>query len=287
MTYQSPLGTVLRTVSGDRATYLKASPAHFRAEGSITRALGGRTPGWIPEVIAVEAAEGWLLMADFGDRILGREPEVAWVDGIRRLGELQRAWAGHSEELVAAGAQDRPLARLTEAVPFLLDIDGLSDRVAPALVDRWPDLRPRFVDACHELEDIGLPDALIHGDSHPWNMAVTDAGLVVFDWSDGAAGPSFVDLPVFLRRTKDLALRRRLRDAYLDAWSGEASRPRLERAVELAMAVGALYQVVTYQALLSALPPEDRIVYGSSDNGWFRASIDGLERGLDGVGLEA
>lgn len=285
MTYQSPIGTVLRTRSGPRTAYVKASAPHFRAEASITRALARRTPDWIPEVIDIEPAEGWLLMADFAGRILGSDPEAEWVAGLRRIAELERAWVGHIEELVGAGAQHRPLADLTGALPGLLEHDGLADRIGAPLLDRWPALLPRFTDACHELEDIGLPDGLIHGDGHPWNIAVTGHGLVVFDWSDGAAGPSFVDVPAFIRRTKDLALRRILCDAYVDAWSGAAPRDRLVRGCELAMTVGALYQVVTYQALLPSLPPEDRVVYGGSDSRWFRAAVDGLERGLDAVGL--
>jgi Phosphotransferase enzyme family len=287
MTYQSPIGTVLRTRSGDWTTYLKCSAPHFRAEASITRALGARTPAWIPEVIEIEPAQGWLLMADFAGRILGRDPELDWVAGLSRIAELQRAWVDDVEELVVAGAQRRPLADLTRTVPGLLERDGLAERIGASVLERWPELLLRFTDACHELEDMGLPDGLVHGDAHPWNIAVAEHGLIVFDWSDGAAGPSFVDIAVFIRRTKDLALRRLLRDAYVDVWSGAAPRARLERACELAMAVGALYQVVTYQALLPSLPPEDRVVYGGSDRGWFRAAVDGLEHGLDAVGLPA
>jgi hypothetical protein len=48
MTYQSPIGTVLRTRSRERDVYLKCPAPHFRAEASITRALAARTPGWVP-----------------------------------------------------------------------------------------------------------------------------------------------------------------------------------------------------------------------------------------------
>jgi Ser/Thr protein kinase RdoA (MazF antagonist) len=226
-------------------------------------------------------------MADLGDRQLGWEPEATWADGLRRLGEVQRAWVGHVDELVNAGAQRRPLEGLTAALRGLLDVDGLADRLAPSLLERWPETLPRLIDSCREIEDLDLPDALVHGDAHPWNIAPAERGPVVFDWSDAAAGPSFVDLAVFLRRARDLALRRVLRDAYLDAWAGVAPRDRLERAAELAMTVGALYQVVTYQALLPALPPEDRVVWADADLSWLRHAIDGLDHGLDAVGLPA
>jgi hypothetical protein len=285
MTYQSPIGTVVRTRSGERDVYLKCPAPHFSAEAAITRALAARTPGWVPEVIDIEPAEGWLLMSDLGDHQLGWDPEATWSDGLRRLGEIQCAWVGHLDELVAAGGQRRSLAGLTAAIPALLDGDGLGGRLEPALLERWSAAVPRLVDACRELEDIDLPDGVIHGDAHPWNIAITARGPVVFDWSDGAAGPSFVDLAVFLRRSKDLALRRVQRDAYLEPWAGVAPRKRLERASELAMTVGALYQIVTYQGLLPALPLEDRVVYGGADAHWVLRALDGIDHGLDAVSI--
>jgi hypothetical protein len=283
MTYQSPIGMVLRTSVGARDIYLKCPAPQFRAEAGITRALADRTPGWVPEVIAIEPAEGLLLMADLGNRQLGNEPESAWADGLRRLGEIQRAWVGHWANLIDAGGQRRTLAMLAESVPGLLDVGGLGERLDPAFLEQWPAVRSRLVDACRELGDIGLPDALIHGDAHPWNIAVTSGGLVVFDWSDAAIGPSFVDLAVFLRRTSDLGLRRVLRDSYLEAWSGTASRDRLERATELAMTVGALYQVATYLTLVPGLPPEDQVVWAAADVHWLRNAVDALDRGLDSI----
>jgi hypothetical protein len=281
--YQSPIGIVLRTPAAERDVYLKCPAPVFHAEASITRALAARTPGWVPNVLDVEPAEGWLLMADLGNRQLGNEPETRWADGARRLGELQRAWVGHGDELLAAGGAHRPLDGLATAVPGLLDVDGFGKRLHAAALERWPAVQKRLMDACHELEDIGLPDSLIHGDAHQWNIAITDHGLVVFDWSDAAIGPYFVDLAVVFFRTKDLGVRRVLRDAYLDAWAGIAPRDRLERAAELAMAVGALYQVMTYLTLLPGLPPEDQVTWAGADAHWLRNAIDGLDRGLDAV----
>jgi hypothetical protein len=281
--YQSPIGLVLRTPAAGRDVYLKCPAPIFHAEASITRALAARTPGWVPDVLDVEPAEGCLLMADLGNRQLGNEPEAAWADGIRRLGELQHAWVGHGDELIAAGAQHRPIAMLRDAVPGLLEVDRFGERLDADLLERWPAEAARLVDACRELEDMGLPEALIHGDAHPWNVAVTPGGLVVFDWSDGAIGPSFVDLAVYFFRTKDVMVRRALRDAYLDAWAGATSRDRLERAAELAMGVGALYQVVTYLTLLPGLPPEDQVTWAGADAHWLRNAIDALDRGLDAV----
>jgi Phosphotransferase enzyme family len=278
--YQSSIGTVVRTPAAGEVTFTKCPAPLFRAEARITRALADRTPDLVPDVIDIEPAEGWLLMRDLGARTLGELPEADWAHGLGLVGRIQRAWVGGHEALLAAGAERRPMTHLLDRLPGLLEIDGLGDRIGPALREAWPRTLPRLMDACHALADIGIPDALIHGDMHPWNVAVSDTAMRLFDWSDAAIGPSFLDLALFLGRADEVGRRRAMRDAYLDEWGGVAPRDRLERAAELAMAVGAIYQVVTYQALLPALPPEDAQEFAGADVDWLGRAILGLEHGL-------
>lgn len=107
------------------------------------------------------------------------------------------------------------------------------------------------------------------------------SGMRVFDWSDAAIGPSFLDLAVFLGRRNDIGLRLAMRDAYIDEWAGVATRDRLERATELAMGIGAVYQVVTYQTLLPGLPPEDSAGFAGADADWLGRALLGLGHGLN------
>jgi Phosphotransferase enzyme family len=278
--YQSSIGTVLRTAAADEVTFTKCPAPLFHAEARITRALASRTPDLIPEVIDIEPAQGWLLMRDFGTRTLGEAPQAEWARGLGAVARIQSTWVDGHDELLAAGAQRRPLADLIDRLPEILEIDGLADRLSPALLVSWPGALPRLIDAGHELADIGLPDALLHGDLHPWNIAVGDGQLRVFDWSDAAIGPSFFDLALFLGRADNLDLRVVMRDAYLDVWADVAPRARLERASELAMALGAIYQVMTYQTLLPALPPEDSAEFAGADVDWLGRAILGLDHGL-------
>jgi hypothetical protein len=273
----SPLGAILRARSSDRSFFLKCSAPYFQAEPRIVAALARRTPDLVPEVIAIEPDEGWLLMGDVGGRILGRQPEATWPEAMPRIAALQGAWAGHTGELAAAGAQVRPLGALADAIPGFLDREGLGNRLDADVRTRWLEALPGLVDACRRLEAIGLPDALIHGDLHPWNVALNDDGLRVFDWSDGAIGPSFVDLPVFIVRAKEPEVRVRLRKAYLDGWTDLMARDRLEAAAELAMTVGALYQVETYLGLVPGLEPLDGRIFASSDARWLKRALDAAD----------
>jgi hypothetical protein len=93
----------------------------------------------------------------------------------------------------------------------------------------------------------------VHGDLHPWNVAYGPAATRVFDWTDAAVSHAFVDLATYVFRTNDQAVRRRLIDAHVSAWSTVGSEQSLREAVGLGLVVGALYQVQSYRALLPTL----------------------------------
>jgi hypothetical protein len=261
--------------------FLKCAAPAFAHEASITHALARRTPHAVPRVVASEPAENWLLMHDHGGRLLDEGPEADWVQAMPRGVELQRSWIGATGAVAAAGGQTRPLERLATTLPSMLDRDGLGGRLAPEVRDAWERAIPRLQDACAALDDLGLPDALVHGDLHPGNIVLTSEGHRVVDWSDAAVGHPFVDLPTFLLRTKDVELRRRLRDAYIGGWDGFLPHARLEPAADLATAVGALYQVATYQALLPAMDEPDRALFDGADASWVKRTLEGLEHGIE------
>ena len=281
LAYQGPLAAVLRARSNGQATYLKCAAPAFGNEASITSVLARRTPDWVPAVIACEPTENWLLMHDHGGRTLDEGPEAAWIDAMPRVVELQRAWIGATDAIVIAGGQRRPIADLSSSVPSMLERNDLGGRLTPEIRESWTAAVPRLVDACDALTDLGLPDTLVHGDLHPGNIVLTSNQHVVVDWSDAAVGNPLVDLPTFLLRTKDRELRRRLWEAYADGWDGILPLARRDAAAGLAMTVGALYQVATYQALLPAMDPPDRALFGGADVSWVSRTLHGLEYGLD------
>lgn len=282
LAYQGPMGAVLRARSDGRATYLKWPTPAFPHEAAVTQILSRRAPDAVPAVIAAEPAENWLLMHDHRGRPVEAEPPDRWLDGLRRHAALQRASVEWARDIPAAGGQTRSLERLATAIPTMLEYEGLDGRFAPDVREAWVTAVPRLVDACVALDAVGLPDTLVHGDLHPENIVVTpDDQYVVVDWSDAALGNPFVDLATYLTRTKDGDLRVRLLDAYVDAWDGVLDRTRLETAGAMAMTVGCLYQVQTYQALDAALDEPDRAIFTGSDAGWAKRALDFLEQGLD------
>jgi hypothetical protein len=65
------LSVVLRCSSTDGDVFLKCSADIFRHEAAATQALAEAMPELVPEVIAIEDTQGWLLMRDLGATELG------------------------------------------------------------------------------------------------------------------------------------------------------------------------------------------------------------------------
>ena len=280
------LSVVLRASSSDGDVFLKCSADLFRHEAIATRALAERTPGHVPEVMAVEADEGWMLMRDLGAGELGEQDESLWHEGVVVHAGIQRSWWGRTDELVSLGLPVRSLTDLAAYVEETTRDAALLARLPVEDRDRWLTTAPALVESCHRLEEIGPTPALVHGDFHPWNVAFGAAATRVFDWTDAAVSHPFVDLATYVFRTDDPAVRRRLVDAYVDAWStgGSATAPAesLREAAALGLVVGALYQLQTYRALLPSLMrdgADDGLA--DADLSWITRTLTRHEQGLD------
>jgi hypothetical protein len=269
------ISVVLRLPLVEGDAYFKQSCASFRAEAAVTAALAAWAPAALPDVIALDADEGRLLMHDLGGVPLD-EQQPAWAAGLMGAADLQRSCSGRIGWLLASGAQDRPLTRLAETAAHLERHDELMARLPVATRQRWSAAAARVADCCLLLDELGPAPTLVHGDLHPGNMVIAGRQIKIFDWTDASVSHPFVDLIPFLRGAP-AADRGRLLDAYLGRWADELSPTLLERAGRLALPVGAFYQVQTYLQLLPTLLPEDRCQLRDGDVRWLERCLTLLD----------
>jgi Phosphotransferase enzyme family len=223
--------------------YFKAVFPVFHHEPAVTEALAREHPRALPELLAVDRERGWMLMHELHGLRPFEVPSRRWAPALRAMGEIQRAWVGRRDELLALGAQDRGLA-------------SLADEVAGA---------DELAAAVERLEAVGLPETVGHGDLHGGNTAVDQSGrAVVFDWSDAFVGHPLLDLAHFLHQVEDEQVRRALTDAWAEGW-GE---PLPERALELAAPVSCLHQSVSYRAIAACVEPDDRWLFAAEPERW-------------------
>jgi Phosphotransferase enzyme family len=237
---QWPLSAVYRFDND----FFKAVFTLFHAEPDVTEALAREHPGDVPEVVRTNVERGWMLMRQLPGRS-PRGPEA--LVGMRTAARVQRAWAGRESELASFGCRHRGLDELrTEA--------------------------PQLAPLCDELEGLGIPDTIVHGDLHQGNMLVSDHRTSVIDWSDAAIGHPFLDLAPVLwigdRQRDDLA------EAYIEAWADLAPREVLLRAAAIGEALGCVYQAISYRAINAALEPADRWLFANSYEEWLERAVD-------------
>jgi hypothetical protein len=264
---QWPLSSVLRVETDGGRVYLKAVFSIFRHEPALTAALSEWHAAVVPEVLAVDADLGWILMRELRGTPVGELGHERWSAALVASAGLQRRLVGRETELFALGAHDRTLPALRAEIGAALDTVGLrSAGIARELERR-----------CTELERGPLPQTLIHGDLHPWNVMVDDIELRIFDWSDACVSHPFFDLPTFLQRCDDDAARAAMLDAYLDVWSDHGSPAELRAAFELAQPLACAHHAISYLRITQALEPDDRWLFADEPARWLARAAELLE----------
>jgi Ser/Thr protein kinase RdoA (MazF antagonist) len=125
--------------------------------------------------------------------------------------------------------------------------------------ERLHALRPRWSDAAAELEALGIPDSIQHGDLHPANVTRDPSGRLRFiDFGDASVAHPFtalfVPLGVAAQDDLDDAGLTRLRESYLEVFSDLAPMPALRRGLATALRIARLQRVTSWDRALRAAP---------------------------------
>jgi hypothetical protein len=231
---------------------LKGSPGYwFKATGEgnvyerqITAMLSGRFPEFLPVFVASRNDWNAWLMKDSGLSLedLG-SVDLALLEHIAlRLAELQRASVAHVDALLACDCDDQRISILRNAIPKLLpfleeamtmqEVETVL-RIGPA---RLKEIMEIFTDACFEMEDIGIPDALVHGDINLGNILIDHDRCVFTDWARAGVGNplvTFEHLKLQFAQANTQTSSLRLFEVYKSAWLPTLADRQIERAAIL------------------------------------------------------
>ena len=271
------ISALLRVDTTGGAAFLKACARVFDVEPAATAALHRAVPAALPEVVATDVAEGWLLMRDAGGVTVGDQTSATWSEALGVLAAIQQATGRGLDGVVL---EDRGPAALGASLAALVEsayVAGFPEDIGP----RFREAGPRLLDACLRLASLGPGPTVVHGDFHPWNVLRAGERFVVIDWSDAAMGHPFTDLATWLNRVSDPAARRSMLDAWLARWVDAAPRAELEEAARLALPVGALHQVESYRRIVESLEPGPEWGLSRGGPAFARWALAWLEDGLD------
>jgi len=251
---------VLSVPTRDGTLYFKAALPAFAHESRVIEVLARRRPDAVTEVIAADPERGWMLMRDAGASLEQLEPHDAlrhWESALPAYAELQLDVMEHVGELNRV----LPLDRRTHLLPGWFDT--LLDDPEHLLIERGGltmdeyerlrALRPWICSACAELEAIGIGDTIQNDDLRSASVFPAGESYRFVDWSDSCVTFPFFSLTVTLRVIADLyglppdaPEIDRLRDAYLEPWTGYASRAELPSLAALARPLGQLCRAVMH-----------------------------------------
>jgi len=249
-----PLSSVLRIETDGGKVFFKAVFPIFRHEPVVTAQLSARHPTLTPELLAIDEHRGWMLMRELRGAPIGDQDVSRWGEGLRAAASIHKAWIGRDAELLSLGAHDRTLQALERDMAAGFDEVDLSSEDRQRLEASLP----TFARASAELGAGAVPETLVHGDLHPWNVMARDEGVRVFDWSDSCVSYPLFDLPTYLERTDDEQARAVLLDAYLEAWSDAAPMGELRALAECAHPLALMHHSISYSRILEAMEPADR-----------------------------
>lgn len=258
--HDRPWGTVHTAPTTAGAVWLKAPGDGGRFEVALYDLLGRVVPDRIPRPVAVDLERGWVLLADGGTTLGDRLADTGLVDGFAAVlpwyGRLQRDLGAHTGALLSAGVADmRPEVmpdRFDEAVAAVTAATGdpLDDVRA---------MRPAYARWCARLAASPVPASLDHNDLHPWNVFLDGDRVRFHDWGDAVLAHPFASMLVTVATVRrrlgagpDDPAVRRIRDAYLEAWSDLMTHRELVAEVELACWVGKVARALVWQRALLA-----------------------------------
>jgi hypothetical protein len=284
--YLRGISALLRAPTAERDLFLKAVFPPFHAEPVLTKLLAARFPGHFPRVLAIEPDEGWLLVEDIAATLIGELPDpdrpAALALGSLAIVEIQAAMANRPDDLAAlstAGAPHRPSAEVPAALEVALGPAGVGFEAAPLDEERRSRIVAGVLAAVTRVEALGLPETVVHGDYHPGNAAIVDGGAVIIDWSDAAIGSPLMDLVTWISWAENNPAERGAAvDAWIDAWSSIVDAAALRDRLDDILAVGAAYQVISYDGILKGLEPATRYTLVDGAAGFLKSLEATLER---------
>ena len=263
-----PWSTALRLATADGVVWLKAGGPGNGFEARLVQAMAEYGAPHLLVPLAVEPDRGWLLLPEGGRTLrtqIDSDPDpVHWERVLPRYAELQR----HVEGRPLPGVDDLRPDRMPTLLDELLATADVDQELLPALRE----LQPRFVSWCDELTASAVKATVQHDDLHDGNVFAGRTDDLFFDWGDACLAMPFASLLVVLRSAarrwslpaEDPVLRR-LRDAYLEAWTDVHSRTELELLTLLATRVAKVGRAIAWRRALT----------GVADPGEHREAIPG------------
>jgi hypothetical protein len=196
---------LLRFGTQDKQAYwLKATGEPNIHELEITATLAEICPECLPPLIATRRDWNAWIMEDAGEPIDLNVNGTFLENAVTSMAKLQKATLGHTDRLLAMGATDQRMrvlcGHIGETIAFLEEAmeRQTSTKVPRVTASRLRELGAILENACCVMEELAIPDTVIHNDLNPANILVRNDTCVFTDWSETCVGNPFITFQQFL-----------------------------------------------------------------------------------------
>ncbi len=236
--------------------YFKAVPEMFRQEPRLSRWLNEGFPKRTPRIMALNEEEGWMLIRDFGRETLEQCPDEDCIrKSLSAFGAMQAQLTVDMEAIRALGVPERRLSTI------IGEIDSFAAEIPASYPDLFTasdyallrDALPLLKQMCLDLEELGIPHSLEHGDFSLEHVVVSEGGQeVFFDWANATISHPFFSYCTFSDKLRDSypaltgETEQSLADEYLRHWRSFADETALSQALIVARPLAALHQALLY-----------------------------------------
>lgn len=287
-----PWSSAVRLGSTAGPVWFKVNGAGTRHEPALVGLLADRVPGLVPEVLAVCADRGWSLTRDAGPTLRQAlsPPDSwrAWETVVHEYATAQVQLADARDAVLGAGvAEVAPgtIPRLArELVDELARVPAHDGGLAEDEALRLHAALPRLGGWCAELDASSVPDSVQHDDLHSGNVCWGGplTGAKVIDWGDASWGSPLATMLCTLASLADAAglppdeePMLRVRDAYLEPFTGYAARPELVHLMNLAVRAGCVTRALSWRAALLEVPTSTHAELGFPVRSWLLELLTG------------
>jgi Phosphotransferase enzyme family len=229
--------------------WMKATGEPNRHEFYVTRKLAQVCPEFLPPRIAEREDWNAWLMKDAGIPLESWRLSAVEL-ALHSMSTLQQSTIGQTDQLIAQGAFDQRVHVLREHLTELVEYirvamrSQTSTKVPQIEPDRLSQLEGILRDACFRLEDLEIPDTVIHNDINPGNVLFNGARCVFTDWCETGIGNPFFTLHHLCRLRCDGRDRSisNSREIYEKCWV----RHLTEKQIDLALPLIPLLTILSY-----------------------------------------
>jgi hypothetical protein len=217
--------------------WLKATGRPNTHEYSVTVCVhslsGPASPRYLPMLLGTRPEwNAWLMSGEA--KPIAEIPATACDarplldDAVLSLARLQTAAAARSNDLLKAGAFDQRLESVSGHSEELFDYLGdamsfqRSTKVLPIDSQRLRRIYTAFKHICNRLQDLNIPDSIVHGDMNRGNILRSN-GCQFIDWSEAYVGNPLVSLwhLLLLNRVEDTRERESLNHILINRYRSE------------------------------------------------------------------